>query len=138
MTAGLVDVRHAAGADFFKDLVAVIQQLSDVSVHQARSFPKNFILCALPSDSRQRDGHVVGCAAVLGDVQQPLAAVAFAQTVDDLKEHFLIGHFVGKAVRAEQNALVAAQAAGEDIALDLRLGADGAGDDCVSSPRSTM
>ena len=62
-------------------------------------------------------------------MQQPLTTVALAQTVDDLKEHLLISHFIGKAVGAEQNALVAAQTAGKHIALHLRLGADGAGND---------
>ena len=71
VAAGLVDVRHAAGADLLQDLISVIQQFSYVSVHQSRSFRVIWFICAPPSNCRERNGHVVRCAALFGDVQQP-------------------------------------------------------------------
>ena len=72
---------------------------------------------SLLSNRYQNAGHIVGGTPQLGDIQQTLAALLLVDPVDHLEEHLLIGHLVGQAVRAQEDAFLLPQLADEDVAL---------------------
>ena len=97
------------------------------------------------SDQNQNAGHIVRCAALLGDAQKALAAASLVHTVDNLKQNLLIVQHIAQAVGAEQKIIALFRILMVQVAQNDGFRADGSGDEVFarvafgfSSPRSTI